>query len=373
MIKIQKNIMRNPVISAVGTLVAVLAISPASAQPLGSADPDHFGFSYRMGFNITASFKNLGGFASLTPLTNPGRTPNNDPFNYDNGYIFQDATSANHPGYTWYYGYLAGTPQRPAEAPTDFDLYRSSSTAQVSSNDRNGDPQHSFELTYNRQIGRFWRGFWGVEAGLGYTDITIRDNRTFRATVTRVTDTYRTGGGAILQPPPFAGTFEGPLPNDPNGWPLVGTTPVATATDAFAGAATISGNRQFDAQVVSLRLGPYLEIPLNERWSISLSAGLALLEAFSDFKFNETVSIDPNVSLAPLPNQNHRGSGSNNDWLAGGFAAATISYSLNEHFKLFSATQFQDVGKYTHVESGKKAVLDLSQSIFVTVGFGYSF
>ena len=363
--------MRNPVISAVGTLVAVLAVSRASAQPLGSADPDRFGFSYRMGFNISASFKNVGGFAGLTSLTNPGRTPNNDPFNYDNGYIFPDSTGIP-PGYTRYYGYVAGTPLRPAGAPTDFDLYRSSSTAQVSSKDKDGDPQHSFELTYNRQIGRFWRGFWGFEAGLGYTDITISDNRTFHASVTRVTDTYRTGGGAILNPAPFSGTFD-VQPNDPNGTPLVGTTPVATATDAFAGAATISGNRHFDAQVVSLRLGPYMEIPLNERWSISLSAGLALLEVFSDFKFNETVSIDPNVSLTPLPSQTHRGSGSNNDWLAGGFASATISYALNEHVKLFSATQFQDVGQYTHVESGKKAVLDLSQSIFVTVGIGYSF
>jgi hypothetical protein len=324
-----------------------------------------------MGFNISASFKNVGGYAGLTSLTNPGRTPNNDPFNYDNGYIYPDSTG-NPPGYTRYYGYVAGTPLRPADAPTDFDLYRSSSTAQVTSKDRDGDPQHSFELTYNRQIGRFWRGFWGFEAGLGYTDITINDNRTFRASVTRVTDTYRTGGGAILNPAPFSGTFD-VQPNDPNGTPLVGLTPVATTTEAFAGAATISGNRQFDAQVISLRLGPYLEIPLNERWSISLSAGVALLEAFSDFKYNETVSIDPNVSITPLPNQTHRASGSNNGFLAGGFAAATISYALNEHFKLFSATQFQDVGQYTHVESGKKAVLDLSQSIFVTIGFGYSF
>jgi hypothetical protein len=79
------------------------------------------------------------------------------------------------------------------------------------------------------------------------------------------------------------------------------------------------------------------------------------------------------VSVTPLANEIHHGSGSNNGFLAGGFAAATISYALNEHFKLFSATQFQDVGQYTHVESGKKAVLDLSQSVFVTIGFGYSF
>src|SRR5205085_835785 len=120
----------------------------------------------------------------------------------------------------------------------------------------------SFELTYNRRIGRFWRGFWGVESGLGFTDVTIRDQNTFHAAVVRTTDTYRTGGGAILKLAPFAGTFDGPAENDANGWPLVGVSPVATNTDSFAGAATISGHREFTAKVASLRVGPYFEIPL---------------------------------------------------------------------------------------------------------------
>src|SRR6266850_1757895 len=163
---------------------------------LGSTNLDRFSLSYRMGFNISAKFKGLGGYAVVTPPGNPQRTPNGDPWNYDNGYVYPDTTQNAHPGNTWYYGYSAGTPQRPGGAPTDFDLYRSSSPAGINSRDKDGDPQHGVELTYNRQVGRVGNTFWGIEAGLSFMDMTIHDNRTYNAAAVRTTDTFRTGDGA---------------------------------------------------------------------------------------------------------------------------------------------------------------------------------
>src|SRR5205823_187451 len=113
--------------------------------------------------------------------------------------------------------------------------YRSASPANVTSRNNDGDPQHGLELTYNRQLGRVGRAFWGVEAALNFTDLTISDQRSFRGTVVRASDTYRTGGGAVLKPAEpngFAGTFEGPAEDDPNGWPLVGLSPVASSSDS---------------------------------------------------------------------------------------------------------------------------------------------
>ena len=326
-----------------------------------------------MGFNISAKFKGLGGYTVVSPPGNPQRTPNGDPWNYDNGYVYSDTTQNAHPGYTWYYGYSAGTPQRPGGAPTDFDLYRSSSPAGVASRDRDGDPQHGVELTYNRQVGRVGNTFWGIEAGLSFMDVTIHDNRTYDAAAVRTTDTFRTGDGAVLKPAPFSGNAQGPPAGDPNGWPLVGITPVSTASSTFEGAATIAGNRQFDAQIFSLRFGPYLDFPITERFTFSCSAGLALLEIASDFKFSEAVSIDPSVSLTTLPPQSTRGSGSKDDLLVGGYATGTFSYALNERWRLFAGAQFQYAGDYNHKVAGKKAALDLGQSVFVPVGLSFSF
>src|SRR5205085_4473947 len=117
-------------------------------------------------------------------------------------------------------------------------------------------------------------------------------------------------GGAVLNSPPFAGNADGPGPDDPNGWPLVGLSPVAHSADAFAGAALITGHREFDAQVFGFRLGPYFELPLSKRWLASLSGGLAVLHVASDFTFDETVSISQSVSLASLPPERHHGGSS---------------------------------------------------------------
>src|SRR5436190_23082768 len=62
--------------------------------------PNRVGFSYRLGFNITAKFKNIGGYPTLG---NPGLTPNGDPWNYDNGYNLDDGPGTPS-GLTWYWG-----------------------------------------------------------------------------------------------------------------------------------------------------------------------------------------------------------------------------------------------------------------------------
>ena len=350
--------------------------NPALSDYLGYTELNRVGLSYRLGFNISADFKQLGGFAALNPATNPRhplRTPNGDLFNYDNGYIYSDTTAAAHPGYTWYYGYVTGTAQRPAGAPTDFDLYRSSSPANVTSRNNEGDPQHGFELTYSRQFGKASRGFWGLESGFGFTDLSISDSRTLHGLVSRATDTYRTGGGAILKPPPFSGTAEGPAEGDPNGWPLVGLNPVSSSTDPFAGAATITGRRELTAQLASLRVGPYLDLPFSRHCGFSLSGGFVLMQVWSDFKFNESVALDPSLTLTTLPPELHRGSGSHQALVAGGYLGGTFSYAFNDHLRLFAGGQFQYTGDYTHTEAGKKAVLSLGQALFVPVGVTFSF
>jgi len=371
-----------------GALLVMSLVLPAAAQPseqiraeelqpLGATNKNRLGLSYRMGFNISADFKQLGGFAALNPATNPRhplRTPDGAQYNYDNGFMYPDNTTENaHPGYTWNYGYVGGTPLRPQAAPTQFDLYRASSPANLVSRDNEGDPQHGMELTYNRQFGRMGKGFWGLEGAVGYTDISIEDSRSLRGTAVRAVDTFASGGGAILKSGPFEGNAGGPAPDDPVGWPLVGLSPSSSSADSFARAASVRGHREFDAQVVGFRFGPYLDIPISRRWMFSLSGGLALMQVNSDFSFDETVSIDPSVNLVTLPDENHSGAGSKSDLLLGGYVGGSFSFALNDRFRLFAGAQFQSTGDYSHSESGKTALLRWDQSIFVSVGATFSF
>jgi hypothetical protein len=134
------------------------------------------------------------------------------------------------------------------------------------------------------------------------------------------------------------------------------------------GAASIAGQRRLGADLFLFKFGPTLEVPLNHTFTAGLSGGFALAYVQSDFSFGETVSIS---GLAA--SQSHAGAGSHCDWLPGGYVAATLTAALNEHWAVSAGAQFQSVGHYTHSQSSKQAVLDLSQSIFVTLGLSYSF
>jgi hypothetical protein len=366
---------------ALTVLWAALAASSASAQAardssveIESADStnlNRIGLSYRMGFNMSATFKGLGGFGALNPASHPLRTPIGDPFNYDNGYVYPDRFQ--HGGDTYYYGYVAGTPLRPADLPNEFDLYRSGSSANLTSRGNDGDPQHGFELTYSRQFCLCGSNFWRLEAGFGYMDLNIQSSQNLRGTVLRMTDTFQTQPGQVsapLLPTPFSGV---PGPAGPGGAPLVVPKPVSSTSEVLPGGASVNAYDEFDAQVFSFRVGPALDFPLSRRFTFSLSAGLLLLDVNSDFKYDETVSLAPSVNTANLPAERHHGSASNNDFLVGGYLGGDIFYALTERFRLMVGAEFQATDDYTQTLNGKTAVLNLKNSVFLTLGIAYSF
>lgn len=340
------------------SLGLVLLTSVASAQTNRLTREDlicpcvqpvnRFGVSYRMGFSISARFKNLGGYAAGS---NPGPAIAGIDHNYDDGYNRVDS-STNNNNTTWNWGY-----QNASQISGNTVTMSSSSAAGNSaSGERKEDPQHGIELSYNRELGHFEKWRWGIETALSYNDVTIGHNGPLSGNLTTIRDTYT---GPIFPLAPYSGTFEGP-------GPLLGTIPNRTITSG-AGGASVTGNRQFNADIYGLRLGPYLELPLDDRWAISLSGGLALLSVNSEFKFRETVTI---AGLAP---ETRRGSGSQSDILPGGYIGGNFLYSLYDNVNLFAGAQFQTAGTYSHKESGKEVEMDLGKSVFVNLGVGFSF
>jgi hypothetical protein len=348
-------------------LAASLASAQEGANPVKveqdqAPSRNRFGLSYRMGFNITAKFKNLGGYPALA---NPNMTPNGAAWNYDDGYNFDDGPGTP-PGQTWYWGYAG---PKATQVPGDGNLYlsRSSAGADVSTGGKTDDPQQpGFEFTYNRDLGALGsKARWGVEGAFNFMNVSIHDNRTLFGSVTKQTDAYALNG-VVPPDPPYYGTFEGPVPGGPNR-PVISDTPIPQAPTTIANGATIVGDRKIDADIYGFRVGPYVEIPLSQKFALSLSGGLAVASVHGDFKFNETVSIPGVGSVASS------GSGSRTDWLFGGYAGANLSYAFNKSWSAAIGAQYQNVGRFSEQVGGKRAELDLSNSIFVTVGIGYSF
>ena len=87
----------------------------------------------------------------------------------------------------------------------------------------------------------------------------------------------------------------------------------------------------------------------------------------SSFSFNDTVATP---GLAP---RSYAGSDSHSDWLPGGYVAGDAAGAPTDQWALVAGARFQDVGHYTQPVNGREASLDLSKSIFVTLGLTYSF
>jgi hypothetical protein len=334
------------------------AVQPVQLETLKPRPVNRINVSYRMGLNITADFKKLGGFEALSdPDSYLGHTTRT----YDQGgYVGEDSTGNDHgAGFentTWYYGYESAS----ANQGNTLVQTSSSSPATASSKNNSDSPQNGFEISYDREL--FQKGRWrfGVEGGLGYTFISISDSRNLIATVNQVTDTYTVPNGVVLPPSPYSGSYNGP-------GAVISSDPSRQTSVVSSSQNTIVGERKIEANVFSLRLGPYAEVPLNDKFSLLFSGGLYLAISDTKFSFNEIVTIDGAGSEV------HSGSTSTTDFLVGGYVGANLSYALTEEVSLFIGGQFQSAGRTVNHAQGKESILNVSESVVVSIGASYSF
>jgi hypothetical protein len=346
-------------------LVSMIMASAASAQTrevtpedvgCGCSEPlNRFGLNYRPGFNISAKFKNLGGFTSVN---NPGpATGSQEERFYDDGYNRVDISS-NAFDVTSFWGYEHSNQYDPSNGGS-ITMHSSSAPGTGTSKNQEDDPQHGIEFTYNRELGKFGAVKWGIEGAVNFTGVDLRDNGRFFTDAMTISDTFALNG--VIPPlAPYHGTFEG------EGGSVISSVP-SRNVGSFANGAIVSGKRDFDADIYGLRLGPYLEVPICSRFAVSLSGGLSLASVNSRFKYQESLSVDGNAAGS------HRGSGSHSDVLLGGYIGGNLLFAINEAIDFSIGAQYQCLGTYTHKENGKAAELDLGNSVFLTAGVGFSF
>ncbi len=317
-------------------------------------ETNRFTFSGRFGFNISGKFKNLG---KLSLNGNSRRTPDGNPYNYDDGYILPDV-SGNFGGQTWNWGYDDSARQVSGDTVL---LSRATSTGNSSSRRMEDDPSFGGELVYNRQLGVNGKLHWGLEAAGNYLNLSLHDRSSFRGNLFGTTDAFAFTSGTT--PPgatpanPYQGTFNGP------GF-VIGDTPVSSTPSVTHG--TVTGRRELESDIWGFRLGPYLQFPICDRLDLNFSAGLALALLNNEASWDETLTT-------PSANYAFAGKGHDDEWLAGGYVAANLSYQINPRWNATVGVQYQNLGTYEHAIAGRKVEIDLGSSIFLTFGVGYNF
>ena len=335
--------------------VSAQPFTPVDLGPVPRASPNRVSASFRMAFNVAVNFENIGAFNPGTSQT----TPEGAAFNYDDGYVLTDS-SGNTMGYTRYWGY---NDNNQVSGVGTLLMHQYSSGGKSAAANLN-EPLPGVELLYRRELGRGENMRWGLEAAGNYMSVDANDSRTLSEKVTRLTDAYplpALEGGGYVTPPPAPYYHGSGL--SPQGNPVIGATPVSSTTDTLL--ASVSGSRSFEAHVIGWRLGPYLEMPVGEKVKLSLSGGLSLAYVISDFNYNDSVAV-PDVPGGS-------GGGSDSGLLVGGYIGGEVSYELGKSWAVIGSAQFQYLGEYTQSEGGRTAVLDLSKTVFVAIGFSYSF
>lgn len=337
--------------------LAALLVLPAATRAEEDAT-NRISFSLRLGLNISARF--TGGPGLPFPI-NTRTTPDGAGYNYDNGYVLMDF-SGNVGGQTWNWGYDDSSQQ---VVGNTIALSRYSPSPAFRSPSMSDDPNLGFELAYNRPLGRLnhdkWR--WGIEAAVNYLNLDLKSSASYMGAVSVLTDNYPFTPGttppAATPSNPYQGTFNGP------GF-VIGDTAVGSST-GVANVATVTGQRKFSSDVWGFRLGPYVEIPLAKQVNLSLSGGLAFAVLDSDASWAETVTL-PGIGGA-----SGSGSGSATDIRWGGYVSGNLAWQFSERWNLTGGVQYQNLGTYRHTFGGRGVEVDLSNSIFVTIGVGYSF
>jgi len=357
---------------AIGNSAAEEPAASAPVEEPRALSPDHYGASFRLGFNINASFKNSGAYngqGHLVPVPGQGLqyqngNPNGDANGnrtYEDGYIWRDS-SGNTLGYSRYWGYDSASQYNPANGTI---AMHSSSSPGVDSSGRNGDPALGFEISYQRDFDTKPDRRWGIEATFNYMNVGIHDDAPLTGRGTFLTDSYQLptteGGGFVIAPPaPYA---HGP-DLSASGNPVITSTPASRTMDPVV--TRITGSRNLDANVFGWHVGPYFVVPLGSKAALEVSGGLAVAVVLSDFNFSETI-MTPTVqaSVAHGNSQSQVG--------AGGFVSGNFTLALSERWKILAGCQFQNVGRYDNEVAGRQARLDLSKSVFVCAGAIFSF
>lgn len=307
---------------------------------------------------VDARFSGLGNFSNPLAALPLGGGQN---YVYDNGFVGVDS-SGNAGGLTWNWGYDNNAQYSVAGDSLDYSISNSLANASV---EENGGLNGGFEVFGLYEMGEIpslqLRGRpsrWGLKATFHYANISIDNGSTLTSDVTRVNDSFALNG--VLPPlAPYSGSFGGP-------GPLLGDAP-SRSVSTIADGAIVTGSRDLDVDLFSLSVGPYLEFPITDRFSVSTELGLSLAIASGDYDFRTSTTI------AGAGTQTSSGSGSETSFLGGVSLGANAIYQFTEKWSAYGGVKYQYFGDFEIDAGDSTAELDFGSAFQFGLGAIYRF
>jgi hypothetical protein len=355
-------------------VLALLATSAATGLRAQTQIPDEdkpepLGIRFRVGgrvqFNLKATFTD-----TLPVLANtPGQ--------FGDGYVLIGSnTSTNGAGVptagavTWNWGYnnasqVSGgnlTQTRYDNVPRVGALEGSGGSTSFG-----GELFAMYEL-YQFRAWNKRTGHWGFEAGYGFSTFEVSASGSASGTATRNQSVYSLGG--IVPPSPgYRGGFSGPIPGGPAA-PIIDFAPISSASLSSAGSSTLTASASSDLH--SIKLGPWVELPLTDRLSLGFGAGFCTVFAQADLSFRETTTFT-NPALAGAAPGLLVGEASRQDWRPGFYAQMHLDYAFTPSWSAFGGIDFQANPDLKFASQGRGVDIKLGSVFGATAGVQFSF
>ena len=207
-----------------------------------------------------------------------------------------------------------------------------------------------------------------MEFGFNFNSLSIGDKSGYNAAGRRTSYTHSLPGPVdeVLFPP--AG-FEGPF----NGLgPIINPTAVAGASTVVPNAVAISGSREVDADLFGFRLGPYAELPVTDKFSAAVSAGLMVAVVRDEVNWRETQRVSTATTAgywtgSTSVSENSAGAA------VGFYAGLDLAYRFTDNLSVIAGARLQSLGTYKHSLGAGRMELDLGTTASINLGVGWSF
>lgn len=364
--------LRSAVLTAlgIGSLVATTAPALRAQTPqLEELSPETGWFIRLGGFVRTGAKMSLKDLQPATPaLGTPGTG-----FSYDNGFVKPDASGSATDTYNWGYTGVAseshGTAPQYVPGSTTLNFQHLANAARVGDVNLGDQSLYGGQITSGFEVSRFKIGRkeikWGFEAGYSYSTVSASaTTQAQSANVTLTTDAYSlVDGGHLLVPPqaPFTGSVTGPnflLPRMPS----------SSTSITAAGTANLSA--AMDANLHALRVGPWFELPLNQRMSVSLSLGYVTTLADAELRLTEsTVYAGNAIPGQDLGTANFRRS----EWVPGAYAQMRATYMFTKMIGAYVGAEVQWNKDIHFVARSREADLRFGATFGGVLGLNLSF
>lgn len=350
---------------ATGAALSARAQDDDAPEPLGL----RFRVAGRVQFNLKASFTD-----AQTPLSGAAGQ-------FADGYVLlgsNSSTSTNagvvtaNPGATtWNWGY-----QRVDQVSgNELTLTRFDQVPRVGTLDGNGN-----SMTYGGEVWAMYElysfrsfkkrtGHWGVEAGYGMTTFDASASGSVSGTATRNQSVYSLGG--IVPPSPgYQGGYYGPVPGGPVA-PVVDFAPLRSSSLQAAGLDTLDAS--VSTVLHSMKVGPWVELPLSDRFTLGLGAGYCTVYAQADLSFNESTTFTGNPAAFGAATQNLSVKASRDDWRPGFYARALVDFAITRNWSVFAGGDIQSNSDLNFASQGRGASIQLGSVFGAMAGVQFKF